>query len=111
MKYELGNDKNECLINEIIKQYNLPIEAVHNYDLEMFDENVYHQFIANVLKYPIVLIIFNNYQKASYLIQKRIDKIIELGYCYDKNGSIVYLNNSIFVFCENIKQHNFGYIS
>lgn len=111
LKYELGNDKNECLINEIIKQYNLPIEAVHNYDLEMFDENVYHQFIANVLKYPIVLIIFNNYQKASYLIQKRIDKIIELGYCYDKNGSIVYLNNSIFVFCENIKQHNFGYIS
>lgn len=97
-------------INEIIKQYNLPLEAVNYFDLELFDETVYYQLINTIMKYPIVLLIFCNYQKASYQVQKRIDKIIDLGYCYDRNGNVVFLYNTIILFYENkIKKEYLGF--
>lgn len=99
-------------INELIKQYNLALEAVHYFDLEIFDESAYFQLIGTIAKYPIVLLIFCNYLKANYHVQKKIDKVIELGYGYDKNGNIVYLNNSIILFYEQTKTNDaFGFVS
>ena len=100
------------IIDEIKKQYNLPLETIQYFDLEIFDEIVYEKLINTILKYPIVLILFSNYEKASFIVQKRIDKIIELGYAYDKFGSIVYLNNTILIFYEkNNKKEKFGFVS
>ena len=99
-------------IKELTKQYNLPIEAIHYYDLEIFNETTYDQLINTIAKYPIVLLVFCNYQKAHFLIQKRINKIIELGYGYDKYGNLIYLNNSIILFYEHSKScDTFGFIS
>ena len=79
---------------------------------EVFNETIYEKFISNIIKYPIILVVFSNYQKANFYVQKRIDKIIELGYGYDQNGSIVYLNNVIFIFYEkSLNKSTFGFIS
>ena len=108
------NDKKDIveLAEEIKKQYNLTKESIFYYDLEVFNETIYEKFISNIIKYPIILVVFSNYQKANFYVQKRIDKIIELGYGYDQNGSIVYLNNVIFIFYEkSLNKSTFGFIS
>ena len=85
-------------IKEINKYINNQTdEEVINLDLEFVDDNIYNHLLQEVLKNPLMLIVINNYDRASYNMQKRINYLMKNAKEYNSKGQEISFHNTIFI--------------
>lgn len=101
--------KIEKLINEIKILFGITDEEVIILDLEFIDNNMYSHLLHEVLKNPLMLIIINNYEKASFQMQRRILHLMKSAKEYNDKGQEVSFRNTIFIINGNKRNGNIGY--
>lgn len=68
------------------------------------------QLTEHLIKYPFAVIVFKNYQDANIVIKNIIKNAINNGYLVDNKNRHLDLKNVIFVFVEEKKYKNVGFI-
>lgn len=67
--------------------------------------------IQKIKEYPRTLLIIHNMNNCILEIKDYINKIIKDGYILDLNDNKIYINHSVFIFIEKIKNTSIGFIS
>lgn len=99
----------EKLIDEIKLLFGITDEEVINLDLEFVDDNIYNHLLQEVLKNPLMLIVINNYDRASYNMQKRINYLMKNAKEYNSKGQEISFHNTIFIINGNKEINSLGF--
>lgn len=119
--------KNLDLLAEDFKQiFNLEQEQILNLDLSSYSNHYTSSLIGSpagyvgyndggiltehVLKFPIVVVVIKNYNKAGENVKAQIEAILESGKIIDAKGRLINFNNTIFIFITDDVDKEIGFI-
>ncbi|MDD4000064.1 MAG: AAA family ATPase [Bacilli bacterium] len=127
LNVQIGEENLDLLIEDIKHVFNIKDEVILKLDLERFQENFHSSSLVgapagyvgyesggilteHVLKYPISLIIINNYFSGAKNITNQIENILNDGSVIDSKGRLINFRNTFFVFIEKNLKPAIGYL-
>lgn len=116
----------DLLVEDLKQVFSFESEIILQLDLSSYDNHFSSSLIGSpagyvgyndggiltehVLKYPLSVIIIKNYSQTTKNIKVQIDTILENGKIIDSKGRTINFRNSIFIFIDNSKDINIGFI-
>ncbi len=115
------------LINDLEKVFNFKHEMFLEIDLNNYNDSTminnligsskgyigYEQggiLSEHIIKYPMSLIYFKNYNKAHISVINLLDKIMKTSYFIDNKGRKINLQNTMFIYNLGINKQQVGFI-
>lgn len=121
------NFKPKYLLEDLNKVFNFKNEMYLEIDLESYiDQTMINNLLgsskgyvgyeeggilsSHILKYPISLVYFKNFNKAHFMIRKRLEKIMKSSYIVDNKGRKINLQNTMFIYDVINNNKELGFI-
>ncbi len=117
---QIGLDR---LINDLEKGFGFTEEMVLKLDLENYNDS--HSISSligappgyvgyedegllssHILKYPLPVIVINNFNKSNKVIKNMISETMKTGSFNDKAGNTINCMNTIFIICDEVVKYN-----